>query len=214
MPEPLNDRIRELFEELDTASPEAPPMPRLERKEPRSMWSRALVPATGVAVVILVLGVSGQILFNTSESGDEATATTVADAADTTPPPAETRPPDRALALAQLNLACTTFVADGQLSLQPATPQEFRMALIELEAPMFQLNASIEDVEADLADPDLSLIADSAQDITGLVAQGAVGPVATAQDTYNQVVLDLGDLGVELAAYGALDCAGLQSGLE
>ncbi len=55
------------------------------------------------------------------------------------------------------------------------------MALIVLEAPVFQLSNSIQNVGDDHANPEFNSITETVPDLADLMAQGAVGSVATAE---------------------------------
>ena len=221
MSERLDEQIRVLFAELDEVAPEAPPMPRVPlTPEPKPVWSRILVPASGVAVLILALGAVGQLVFfsGSDSSADEAsTATSSAEAAaaETPGPEAGTRPSGPVLALATLNLSCSRFVRESEVAvpLLPDFSQGFLDALAGLDPPVGALVDSIVAVGGELADPGFDPTASAAEDIKILVSDGASGPAGTAEETFNIVVVGLGQLGVDLEDYGALDCVGLESGL-
>lgn len=69
----LDARIRELFAELDAASPEPPPRPSVS-KSPSRRWLQVGLPAVASAVVVVIAAVV--IATPSDDTGDEAAATT------------------------------------------------------------------------------------------------------------------------------------------
>ncbi len=86
----LDDRIRELFAELDAAAPPAPPRPAIVGPSP-ARWLRVALPAVATAAVVLV-AVTVVVLSPSQDSSDAAaeTTTTVMAAPETTVSAAET----------------------------------------------------------------------------------------------------------------------------
>lgn len=80
----LDDRIRELFAELDAAAPPAPPRPAIDVPSP-SRWLRVALPAVATAAVVLVAA-AVVVLTPGQDSGDASaeTTTTVMAAPETT----------------------------------------------------------------------------------------------------------------------------------
>lgn len=212
----LDEQIRELFAELDEVAPGPPPMPRAPVSETRPPWTRGIAYASGVAVVVLVIGVAGQLLRTGSdETGvlEEAPATTqaFAEAAETVAGAAEPRPVDRALALATLNLACSTFTSESALAVPsvPGSPQEHVDAGAALQPPLSVLVSAILSVERDLDDPDFAPVVQLSEQLEANLSDLASGNVEDPASAYRQFELDVFQLGTGLTDYGALDCVDL-----
>jgi len=220
MSDRLDERIRELFTELDAAAPQPPPRPRVPVPQPGPRWARGLSLAAGVTVVVLVIGIAGQFLRTDSDDAgtlEEAPITTQAEAeaAEATPAPAESRPSNRPLALAGLNLACSTFVdgLDEAIPTTPSMPDEFGDALTVLQPPVADLVAEIVAIEKDLDDPTFGPIAEAAEQLEADLSDAVSGPVTDAPSAYAAISSSIGDLGTALEDYGALDCSQLTIGL-
>ena len=222
----IENKIRELFEELDQAAPQPPPTPRVPERRPAPRWQRMLVPLGTTAVFLLVLGVASQLLFGgaSEDAGDDATGTTSAqaepattgaaeggDTGDGGQGPTETRPPGFALVLADLNLACSAFVETSASAVPspPETDGDYVNALAALVVPLETLQSSIDDAQAELGDPSFAPIAEEVSTLLDSVVAAAAGPVAGARSEYEQTRLDLEGLGDDLTVYGALECSEL-----
>jgi hypothetical protein len=210
----LDDRIRELLEELDRAAPEAPPAPVAERAPAAPWWQRRLVPAAGLVVAVLVLGVASQLFVGNSDSAEEATDTTEA-AAEGGDGPADTRPPDFALVLTDLNLACVGFVHSSAEAV-PAAPdsdREHLEALKSLVDPTSDLEADISTVADINVDEELDGLSAEAGRLLSSVETAAAGTGEAAPAAYDELVEDVGALGSGLEGYGALECSALDGAL-
>ncbi len=219
MSDDLDREIRELFEELDAAAPSPPPTPRIPEAAPVPLWQKALLPVGVVGALLLVVGVATQLM--SGGAADEATgttedmtATTAAGATDTTASqdqPVDTRPPDFALVLADLNLSCNMFTeATGQAVLAaPSTDAEYLAALGALTTPLAELDESIQAVNADLEDVAFTPIATASTNLVNSVSDAANGPASEAASGYAGAATEIGELGDALSAYGAIDCTDL-----
>lgn len=217
MSDPLDTRIRELFAELDGAAPDVPPRPAVPAGRPPA-WTRLLVPAGGVALVVLVAGILGPQLISMDSGGEAAPATTVAAepafteaAAETTSAPEDaanggpvsTRPTGNVMVLAEVNLSCRDLQDEvDELALEiPITPDEHVEALMSLVAPLGEWVVTLEHLGAEME----ALTVPAAQ------ARAVLDLVATAQESnavevYGQVVAKLSFISVVLVDLGALDC--------
>lgn len=223
-----DEKIRELFEELDQAAPEPPPSPRVTERRPAPLLRRSVVPLGAAAVLLVVFGVASQLLFGgvSEDAGSEdATATTsaaaetitteAAEGGDGGDGPSETRPPGFALVLADLNLACSAFV-DASVLAVPSTPltdSEYLEALGHLVTPVEGLDSAIEEAAAVLKDPAFAPIAEKSADLSESVEEAASGPATAGPTAYRQTRLEVEELGDSLSDYGALDCSQLSSGI-
>lgn len=209
-----DDRIRELFEELDRASPEAPRLPKAPRPVSAPWWQRGMVPAMGVAVVVLVIGVGSQLFPGSTDSADEATETTEA-AAEGGDGPVDTRPPDFALVLVDLNLACTAFVDASGSAVQtaPVSDQEHLDALNSLVVPTADLASEVSAAAGTLSDPALEVLSGKASLLVSSIEDGADGSASDAPGAYRRYVDDVEALGSGLETYGALECGRLAESL-
>ncbi|HXV72507.1 MAG TPA: hypothetical protein VEB69_14045, partial [Acidimicrobiia bacterium] len=152
----LDERIRELFTEVDAAAPGAPPMPVGKTQSvPLARW---MVPAAGVAVAALVIGVLN--FLPASEGADTtavggAAATTAQEATDTTQAYSETtsaasettEPTGQALpanVVADLDDACIAWTEEVTpvVAARPETPDQYRAIFETVETPTLTLSAS------------------------------------------------------------------------
>ena len=214
MSDRLDVRIRELFEELDKVAPAAPPLPSAREKE-QPVWPRWLIPAGSVAVVILVIGLVGPLMRGSDESG--VADGTVVFAPETTQVAAEgdaseripgsPRPADTALALAQMNLACAGFVeaSSAAVPTDSGTDAEYRRAIFGLEIPTTMLVAELGEIAEGLDDPRFDSIVADVESTLDELKDAAAGSVEPGM-SFRRAVGDISALGVDLFAYGALDC--------
>ena len=212
MSDRLDVRIRELFEELDKVAPAAPPLPSAREKE-QPVWPRWLIPAGSVAVVILVIGLVGPLMRGSDESGvaDSTVApetTQVAAEGDASEGiPGSPRPADTALALAQMNLACAAFVevSSAAVPTDLGTDTEYQRAISGLETPITRLVAELGEIAEGLDDPQFDSIVADVESTLDELKDAAAGSVEPAM-SFSRLVGDISALGIDLFAYGALDC--------
>ena len=230
MSDRLDQKIKELFVELDAVAPNAAPAPHVPSRVGGTIWVRGVAVAGTAAALVLVLGVATQLVFVGSDSADEpasvdgtpattqvfSESTFAAEAADTTGPSADSRPTENVLTLATLNLACSTFAAESATAVlsAPGSPQEYSEAGIALGSPISDLVGAILSAEAEFfEDPNFGQIVQLAEQLVADVGGLAEGIVDDPAGAYQQIRIDFLQLGAALEDYGALDCGDLTTGL-
>jgi len=225
----LDQKIKELFVELDAVAPNPPPAPHVPSRAGGTIWVRGVAVAGAAAALVLVLGVATQLVFVGNDSADEpasvdgAPATTqvfsettfVAEAADTTGPSADSRPTENVLTLATLNLACSTFAAESATAVlsAPGSPQEYSETGIALGSPISDLVGTILSAETELENSNFGQIVQLTEQLVADVGGLAEGIVDNPAGAYQQMRFDFLQLGTALEDYGALDCGDLATGL-
>lgn len=218
MSDRLDAQIRELFAELDRVAPEAPPRPLTPARRPTS-WTRVLVPAASVTIVVLVVGVLGLLLPRSDDSGEtEAAADTIA-APATTEAMAEgggdgasagTRPTENVVVLVEVNLSCARY-ADSvdELGLKaPSTPEEYLAVVTSLSGPVADLAHDFEEIEAES-----SSLTGTADALRHLADSLATATLVNAEEVYKEARSELSSVSSALVDFGALDCEVLDTTL-
>ncbi|HXV72770.1 MAG TPA: hypothetical protein VEB69_15380 [Acidimicrobiia bacterium] len=217
----LDERIRELFTEVDAAAPGAPPMPVGKTQSvPLARW---LVPAAGVAVAALVIGV---LNFLPASEGTETTtvagaaATTIQGATDTTQASSSTTegatatteamedPGLPAGVIAALLGACEAWTeqVNAATLTSPESPDQYRAVFDAVEAPTLDLSTSVAEAFAVTDAPGLELTLEAVRR-AGQIARDA----ATAEDPqlallYDSFLEEMATTGDGLASAGADEC--------